>query len=69
MSDLRKRLSLYVSEKGFKQVKIAQKAGLTAHQFSDILREKRKMDADEFMLICAALDVNPTEIKNFASTG
>lgn len=56
---INKRLSEYVSDNGIKQVYIAQKTGLPADTVSKMLKGNRRILADEFLLICTALDINP----------
>lgn len=56
------RLKLYMSEKGFKQKTISEKAGLTEAQMSQILQGNRSISADELEVICAAMDTTPSVI-------
>lgn len=56
---INKRLNEYVVENGIKQVYIAQKTGLTADTVSKMLKGNRRILADEFLLICTALDIDP----------
>lgn len=56
---INERLSKYVSENGIKQIYIAQKTGLTADTVSKILKGNRRILADEFLIICTALGIDP----------
>lgn len=56
---INERLSVYVSENGIKQVYIAQKTGLTPDTVSKMLNGSRRILADEFLLICNALNIDP----------
>ena len=53
------RISNYLSERGIKQAFIAEKAGMTASQMSDICTGKRKdLNCTEYYKICRALGVD-----------
>ena len=56
---INERLSDYVTQNGIKQSYIAQKTGLTADIVSKMLNGNRRILADEFLLICAALKIDP----------
>lgn len=53
------RLREIIEEKGIKQAYICQKTGLSADIVSRILRGERKITAEEFLLICETLDLDP----------
>ncbi len=53
------KLNEYIDEKGIKTAYISQQTGLTKETISDILKGNRRMLADEFLLICTALDIDP----------
>lgn len=59
MLDINKRLNKYVTDNGIKQIYIAQKTGLTADTVSKMLNGNRRIQADEFLLICTALCIDP----------
>ena len=61
---INERLSVYVSENGIKQVYIAQKTGLTPDTVSKMLNGSRRIRADEFLLICNALNIDPNVFRN-----
>ncbi|MBD5469167.1 MAG: helix-turn-helix transcriptional regulator [Lachnospiraceae bacterium] len=49
-----------ISDKGYKQKVIATWAGITERQLSLIISGKRKCDVEEYVRICAALEVPVT---------
>ncbi len=51
------RIKEYLTQNGIKQAYIAEKAGLTASQMSDICNRDRKIDCLEYYKICQALNV------------
>lgn len=53
------RLNEYISENEIKNTYISQETGLTIETISEILAGKRRILADEFLLICTALDIDP----------
>lgn len=56
---INERLNEYVTANGIKQIYIAQKTGLTADTVSKILNGNRRILADEFLLICTVLEIDP----------
>lgn len=61
---INERLSDYVREHGIKRVYIAQKTGLSADTVSKILNGNRRIQADEFLSICTALNIDPNIFRN-----
>lgn len=53
------KVRVYIDEKGYKQVNIAQKAGIPKATFNAILNGKRTLYADDLRAICLALNVSP----------
>lgn len=53
------RLRKIIEERGLKQSYIAQIVGISCDRVSKILNGNRKMLADEFLLICTALNIDP----------
>jgi len=51
-----------IDERGFKHKAVAEKAGLSAKQFSDILNGRRSVDAIELWNIANALGVTPNDL-------
>lgn len=50
------RVKAYIDEKGLKQAVIARKCGIPQVTFNAMLNGRRKMYADDLMLICLALE-------------
>ena len=53
------KVRVYIEEKGYNQVNIAQKAGIPKATFNAILNGKRTLYADDLRAICLALNVSP----------
>ena len=49
----------YIDDNGYKQVTIAEKAGIPKGTFNAILNGKRTLYADDLKSICIALNVSP----------
>ncbi len=58
------KLNEYVNQNGITQIYIAQKTGLDEDTVSDMLNGNRRMLADEFLLICVALNIDPNIFRN-----
>lgn len=57
----------YIDEKGYKQITIAEKAGISTTTFNAMMNGKRTMYADDLCSICIALNVSPelfVEVEN-----
>lgn len=53
------KVRTYIDEMGYKQVTIAEKAGIPKATFNAILNGKRTLYADDLKAICLALNVSP----------
>ena len=53
------KVRAYINEKGYKQITIAQKAGISKTTFNAMMNGKRTIDADDLGAICIALNVSP----------
>ena len=53
------KVRAYIDDNGYKQVTIAEKAGIPKATFNAILNGKRTMYADDLKAICIALNVSP----------
>ena len=62
LSDIRDILRTIVVERGYKQNVIARKARLTPAKLSGVLNKSRRLDVNEFMAICDAMQIKPEEI-------
>lgn len=62
--DIRDSLKEFIDANGYKKAAIAAAAGLSNAQLSDIFGKRRKLDANEFLLICDFMRATPCEIRN-----
>lgn len=53
------KVRTYIDDNGFKQVAVAQKAGIPNVTFNAIMNGKRTLYADDLRAICLALNVSP----------
>lgn len=51
----------YIKSHGIKQRYIAEATGLPEYTISDIFCDRKEMKADEFMLICGAINKSPND--------
>lgn len=59
MRDARDGVAYVIKRRGFKQAAIANMAGLTEQQLSDIINKRRKLDANEMFSLCVAMNIEP----------
>lgn len=52
-----------VAERGIKQTYIAEKTGWSNDKVSKLLRGALKMTAEDFLTLCAVLDLNPSDFR------
>lgn len=65
MPDVRDNIARIIQEKAYKQSVIAHRAGLTPDQFCSALKHRRKLDANEFLAVCAALGMTPEAVAGY----
>ena len=53
------KVRTYIEENGYKQVVVAQKAGISKVTFNSMMNGHRTMYADDLRAICLALNVSP----------
>lgn len=53
------KVRAYINENGYKQVAVADRAGIPKTTFNAIINGKRTMYADDLCAICIALNVSP----------
>lgn len=58
------KLNEYITKHQIQQTFIVQKTGLTTETVSEILNGSRRILADEFLLICTALEIDPNIFRN-----
>ncbi len=51
----------YVKNNGIKQSFLAERTGLKEYSVSDIFCMRRELKADEFMLMCLAINKSPND--------
>lgn len=54
-----KKVKAYIEESGYKQIAVAQKAGISKVTFNAMMNGKRTMYAEDLRAICLALNVSP----------
>lgn len=54
---VRQRIADYLESKGIKQTFICEKTGMTPQALGAALKRERKIDIDEYIAICDALDL------------
>lgn len=62
MFDVRDGIAAEIRTRGYKQVAIAEKAGLTEQQLSDIINKRRKLEANEMFFLCQAMNIMPNDL-------
>lgn len=62
MLDVRDCIAIAIEKSGMKKKVVAQKAGITDQQMSDIIAKRRRLDANEFVNICNAIHMNPNGV-------
>lgn len=67
MCDVRENLKAIITNSGYKQTVIAQKAQLTPAKLSGILNKSRKLDANEMFALCEVLEITPEQLLNYKS--
>lgn len=62
MADARDVVRRVIRRSGMKQVAVAERAGMTKQQLSDVVNKRRRLEADELFSICEALGITPNDI-------
>lgn len=52
-----------IREKGMKQNFVAEKAGISAQQLSDVCKGRRRIEALECFKVCDAIGINVSELR------
>lgn len=58
------KIAKYIADNGIKQIYVSEKTGIPENTLSMILNGKRKMEADEFVEIIVALNVDANHFIN-----
>lgn len=62
LRDARDGVADVIKNRGFKQAVVASKSGLTEQQLSDIIRKRRRLDANEMFRICEVIGITPNDL-------
>ena len=62
--DVRDSIKAEIQKGIYHQAAIAKKANLTPYQLSSILNKRRKLEANEFLNLCLALNMKPSDFLN-----
>ncbi len=54
-------IGVYIRQQGLMKSAVAERAGITLPRFSQILNSKTPLKMDEFLSVCNALNVKPSE--------
>ena len=68
MIDVRKTIKAEIEKRGFNQSAIAKKAGRKPQQFSDVLNLRRKLEANEMLAVCAAMEIDISSLARAGQT-
>ena len=63
--DIRDNLRALIWDRGFSQTRIAEKSHMTDSQLSMVLTKRRKLDANELFDLCNAMEITPTELRDY----
>jgi len=63
--DVRDNLRAIIADRGYIQAVIAKKANLTPAKLSAILNKSRKLDANEMVVLCDVLQIEPRDLINY----
>jgi len=55
------RLSAYIRQMGISQISICKKTGISTDKMSAIVNNRLRMTADEYELICKAIEKTPND--------
>ena len=64
-TDVRDSLRVFIRGHGYKQTAIAKKANMTPDALSACLNKKRQLEANEFLDVCAAMQIQPGDLQEY----
>lgn len=67
--DARDGVRREIQRSGLKQLVVAERAGLTEQQLCDIVKKRRKLDANELLSICTVLGIMPNDVFKSTQSG
>lgn len=63
--DIRNNLRAVISDKGYIQAVIANKAKISPSKLSQILNKSRRLEANELFSICDAIEMSPNNLRHY----
>ena len=63
--DVRKNLKAVIKDRGYIQAVIAKKAGMSPCKLSQVINLDRKLEANEMLALCEALNMSLTELVEY----
>lgn len=60
--DIKEIINKIIAERGLKKQSVAHEIGITPQQFSAMLNGRRIIKADDILVLCKALNVEPNEL-------
>lgn len=63
MEDIRVRLGEEIKRMCFSHALLARKAGMTPQQLTDVLKLRRKLDANEMFALCDAMGIECSDLR------
>lgn len=63
--DVRRNLKYVICDKGYIQAVIAKKANLSPSKLSQVLNFERRLEANEMLALCKAMDITPMELAEY----
>lgn len=66
MIDIRDSIRWAIVQSGMKQVVVAERSGLTEQALCDIIKKRRKLDANEMIRFCEVVRVTPNDLYDMA---
>lgn len=64
--DVRDCVKPAIEKTGLKQSVVAERMGLTQQQLCDVINKRRKLEANEFINLCAVLEISPNNLLAYA---
>ena len=61
-ADARDGVRIAIQKSGFKKKFIAENSGLTEQQLCDIIKKRRKLEANEMLAVCTVIGITPNEL-------
>lgn len=68
MPDVRDNITRIIRDRAHNQSVIARRAGMTPDKLCAALKHRRRLDANEFLAVCAALDMTPEDVAGYGGT-